>query len=58
MLTELGFPELASLGGDLQIRGSESVPTCAATALYDQLVDAGWTGDATIEDTDDTGTCP
>jgi hypothetical protein len=43
-----GLSSLTSVGDLLEVGGNGSLPTCEATGLRDQLIDAGWEGDTCI----------
>lgn len=55
-LATLSFALLNSMG-TLTIQNNIDLPTCAAIAIRDQLILAGWTGSSNISGNDDTGTC-
>jgi hypothetical protein len=57
-LTSMSFPSLAALGPRLFITNNQSLPACYAIDLRDQLVDAGWTGSASVNGNNGTGSCP
>ena len=57
VLADIDFSALAALGGDLTIGNNPQLPNCQATGLVDQLIAAGWTGDANVFG-NGTGTCP
>jgi hypothetical protein len=57
-LAALDFGSLTSLGESLSINRNAVLPNCYATAIRDQLLASGWTGDAYLYDNNGTGSCP
>jgi len=54
-ITSLGG--VSTFGGNLEVNRNLQLPTCAAEELRDRLIAGGWSGEATIEGNDDSGTC-
>ena len=57
-MTSIDFSSLTALGPTLNITGNAILPNCYATNIRDQLLASGWTGTATINGNNGTGTCP